>query len=147
MSRGAFASSKLNNSLISTPGPFTLYHPTQEILPIFDAATLYKKKNIDTVIIAGKDYGCGSSRDSAAKGPMLIGVKAIIAQSFERIHRSNLIGVGVLAIEVEEEIRLKGDEEVTKSLKKKKQKIIYVKILNCLNCDFLKFNLISFSLD
>lgn len=112
MSRGAFASSKLNNQIISSSGPFTIHHPTKQTLPIFDAAILYKKANIPTVIIAGKDYGCGSSRDSAAKGPMILGVKAIIAEGFERIHRANLIGVGVMAIEVKEKLELKGDEEV-----------------------------------
>ena len=113
MSRGAFASSKLCNQILTSPGPFTIHHPTKQTLPIFDAANFYKKTNTPTVIIAGKDYGCGSSRDSAAKGPMIIGVKAIIAEGFERIHRANLIGVGVMAIEVKEKLKVKGDEEVS----------------------------------
>lgn len=116
MSRGAFGSSKLCNQLLSSPGPFTIHHPTKQTLPIFEAACLYKKTNTPTVIIAGKDYGCGSSRDSAAKGPMILGVKAIIAEGFERIHRANLIGVGVMAIEVKERLDVKGEEEVSKTL-------------------------------
>merc|ERR1719420_2897150 len=77
-------------------GPKTLHFPTNDELSIFDAAMRYKEENVTAIILAGKEYGSGSSRDRAAKGPYLQGVRAVIAESFERIHRSNLVGMGVL---------------------------------------------------
>lgn len=99
MARGTFANIRLVNKLVKLPGPTTLYIPTGEELAIFDAATKYIEKNQPTIILAGKEYGSGSSRDWAAKGPLLLGVKAVIARSFERIHRSNLIGMGIIPLE------------------------------------------------
>jgi len=87
-------------------------------MPIYDAAMRYKRENVPLVVFAGKEYGTGSSRDWAAKGAILLGIRAVIAQSFERIHRSNLIGMGVIPLVFEEgaswqSIGLKGDEQVT----------------------------------
>ena len=82
-----------------TEGGFTKYLPTGEEMSIFDAAMKYKADGTSLIVIAGKEYGTGSSRDWAAKGTLLLGVKAVIAESFERIHRSNLIGMGVLPLE------------------------------------------------
>lgn len=100
MMRGTFANIRIRNEM--TPGKeggITEFIPTQEIMPIYDAAMRYQKQNSPLVIIAGKEYGTGSSRDWAAKGTNLLGVKAVIAESFERIHRSNLIGMGVLPLQ------------------------------------------------
>ncbi len=100
MMRGTFANIRLRNKLTpKTEGGVTLHFPSEEEMPIYDAAMLYKKENIPSIIIAGKEYGCGSSRDWAAKGPLLQGVHAVIAESFERIHRSNLVGMGILPLE------------------------------------------------
>ncbi|XP_056647027.1 cytoplasmic aconitate hydratase-like [Diorhabda carinulata] len=96
MSRGTFANIRLVNKFIAKAGPRTLYLPTNEEMDIFDAAQRYMKNEIPLIIITGKDYGSGSSRDWAAKGPYLLGVRAVIAESFERIHRSNLVGMGVI---------------------------------------------------
>lgn len=99
MMRGTFANVRLRNEMLSnTVGGFTRHIPSGEILSIYDAAMRYQEEETPLVIIAGKDYGIGSSRDWAAKGPRLLGVKAVIAESFERIHRSNLIGMGVLPL-------------------------------------------------
>lgn len=103
MARGTFANVRLINKLLDGKvGPNTLHIPTGEILSIFDAAAKYQAENIPTIIFGGKEYGTGSSRDWAAKGPFLQGVKVVIAQSFERIHRSNLIGMGILPLEFKE---------------------------------------------
>jgi len=100
MMRGTFANIRLRNLLLpGTEGGVTLHIPGGETLSIFDAAMKYKKESTPLVILAGKEYGTGSSRDWAAKGTMLLGVKAVIAESFERIHRSNLIGMGVLPLQ------------------------------------------------
>ena len=100
MMRGTFANIRLRNLLLpGTEGGITLHIPSGETLSIFDAAMTYKKASTPLVILAGKEYGTGSSRDWAAKGTMLLGVKAVIAESFERIHRSNLIGMGVLPLQ------------------------------------------------
>ncbi|MFZ5825987.1 MAG: aconitate hydratase AcnA [Bacillota bacterium] len=97
MMRGTFANIRLKNALADgKEGGYTKYLPTGEIMSIYDAAMKYQADGTPTVVLAGKDYGMGSSRDWAAKGPMLQGVKAVIAESYERIHRSNLIGMGVL---------------------------------------------------
>ena len=98
--RGTFANIRLRNLLLpGTEGGITLHIPSGEQLSIFDAAQKYKAADTPLVILAGKEYGTGSSRDWAAKGTMLLGVKAVIAESFERIHRSNLIGMGVLPLQ------------------------------------------------
>ena len=100
MTRGTFANIRLKNLMVpGVEGGFTLHMPDGEKMSIFDAAMKYIQEGIPTVIIAGKDYGSGSSRDWAAKGTKLLGVKAVIAESFERIHRSNLVGMGVLPLQ------------------------------------------------
>ncbi|MCL5253363.1 MAG: aconitate hydratase AcnA [Candidatus Thermoplasmatota archaeon] len=103
MTRGTFANKRIKNLLLpGTEGGFTLHFPDRRKMTIFDAAMEYSKESVPLVVIAGNEYGSGSSRDWAAKGPMLLGVKAVIAKSFERIHRSNLIGMGVLPLQFEE---------------------------------------------
>jgi aconitate hydratase len=103
MMRGTFANIRLRNLLLpGTEGGVTLHIPSGEQMSIFDASVRYKAANTALVILAGKEYGTGSSRDWAAKGTMLLGVKAVIAESFERIHRSNLIGMGVLPLQYKE---------------------------------------------
>jgi len=100
MVRGTFANIRLKNLLApGTEGGVTIYFPTREQMSIFDAAERYKADGTPLVVLAGKEYGTGSSRDWAAKGALLLGVKAVIAESFERIHRSNLIGMGVLPLQ------------------------------------------------
>ncbi|KAH8489483.1 hypothetical protein H0E87_024924, partial [Populus deltoides] len=99
MARGTFANIRLVNKLLNGEvGPKTVHIPTGEKLYVFDAAMRYKSAGYDTIVLAGAEYGSGSSRDWAAKGPMLLGVKAVIAKSFERIHRSNLVGMGVIPL-------------------------------------------------
>ena len=100
MKRGTFANIRIANKIVpETTGGFTKHIPSNKEMAVYDAAELYKKTNDNLVIFAGKNYGCGSSRDWAAKGTKLLGVKAVIAESFERIHRSNLVGMGVLPLE------------------------------------------------
>ncbi len=119
MQRGTFANIRLRNALADgKEGGYTKYLPTGEIMPIWDAAVKYMEAGTPLVVLAGKDYGMGSSRDWAAKGVMLQGVKAVIAESFERIHRSNLIGMGVLPLQFQEgqnaaSLGLDGTEEIT----------------------------------
>ena len=98
--RGTFANIRIKNQILdNVEGGYTKSFLSNKQMSIYDAAQEYIKSNIDTVIIAGKEYGTGSSRDWAAKGTRLLGVRAVIAESFERIHRSNLIGMGVLPLE------------------------------------------------
>ncbi|KTD41257.1 aconitate hydratase AcnA [Legionella parisiensis] len=119
MMRGTFANIRIRNEM--TPGQeggITRYIPSGEVMPIYDAAMLYQKNHHDLVVIAGKEYGTGSSRDWAAKGTNLLGVKAVLTESFERIHRSNLIGMGVLPLQfcdgmTRKTLNLKGDERVS----------------------------------
>ena len=100
MMRGTFANIRLRNQLApGTEGGWTVYHPDKRQMTVFAAAEKYRDEHVPLVVIAGKEYGSGSSRDWAAKGPMLLGVKAVIAESFERIHRSNLIGMGLLPLQ------------------------------------------------
>jgi aconitate hydratase len=100
MMRGTFANIRLKNQLIpGVEGNWTLHFPSNEKMSIYDAATRYQKENRPLILIAGKEYGTGSSRDWAAKGPRLLGVRIVIAESFERIHRSNLIGMGILPLQ------------------------------------------------
>ncbi|WP_394325540.1 hypothetical protein [Methanosarcina barkeri] len=110
MMRGTFGNIRLRNRLVEKEGGWTVYHSREEDfpeepckgIPIYDAAMLYAENNIPLIVIAGKEYGTGSSRDWAAKGTFLLGVKAVIAESFERIHRSNLVGMGVLPLQFKE---------------------------------------------
>ena len=99
MARGTFANTRLINKLAPKVGPQTTYIPTGEVMDVFDAAEKYNKEGHPLIILAGAEYGSGSSRDWAAKGPYLQGIKAVIAQSFERIHRSNLAGMGIIPLE------------------------------------------------
>ena len=100
MMRGTFANIRLRNRLVpNTEGGWTCHQPSGEQMSIFDAANRYREEGASLIILAGKEYGTGSSRDWAAKGTNLLGVKAVIAKSFERIHRSNLIGMGVLPLQ------------------------------------------------
>jgi aconitate hydratase len=100
MMRGTFANIRLRNLLVpGIEGGVTQHIPSAEVMSIYDAAMRYQQEGTPLVIIAGKEYGTGSSRDWAAKGTLLLGVKAVIAESFERIHRSNLIGMGVLPLQ------------------------------------------------
>ncbi len=99
MARGTFANIRLKNLMVAPKeGNWTKYQPSGEVMSIFDAAMKYQSEGVGSIVLAGKEYGTGSSRDWAAKGPMLQGVKAVIAESFERIHRSNLVGMGVLPL-------------------------------------------------
>ncbi len=100
MVRGTFANVRIRNKMVpGVEGGFTLHVPSGETLSIYDAAMRYEKEGVPTIVIAGKEYGSGSSRDWAAKGPKLLGVRAVIAESYERIHRSNLIGMGILPLQ------------------------------------------------
>jgi aconitate hydratase len=100
MMRGTFANIRIRNRMLdNVEGGLTRYAPTGETMPIYDAAMHYKQDGRPLVILAGKEYGTGSSRDWAAKGTVLLGVRAVIAESFERIHRSNLVGMGVLPLQ------------------------------------------------
>ncbi|RAL21899.1 aconitate hydratase AcnA [Thermoflavimicrobium daqui] len=103
MTRGTFANIRIRNQMVpGSEGGVTKHIPTGQVLSIYDAAMEYKKENTPLVVLAGKEYGTGSSRDWAAKGTNLLGVKAVIAESFERIHRSNLVGMGVLPLQFTE---------------------------------------------
>ncbi len=116
MTRGTFANIRIKNLMVpDTEGGVTIHVPTGEQMSIYEASLRYKKENTQLVVIGGKEYGTGSSRDWAAKGTRLLGVKAVIVESFERIHRSNLIGMGVLPLQFKngegrESLGLKGDE-------------------------------------
>ncbi len=100
MMRGTFANIRIRNEMApGTEGGFTTLYPEKKVMPIYDAVVEYKKRGTDLVVIGGKEYGTGSSRDWAAKGTKLLGVKTVIAESFERIHRSNLIGMGILPLQ------------------------------------------------
>jgi aconitate hydratase len=115
MVRGTFANVRLRNKLVATEGGFTRFLPTGEEMSIFDASEKYREAGTPLVILAGKEYGSGSSRDWAAKGPALLGVRAVIAESYERIHRSNLVGMGILPLqfpagENADSLKLTGEE-------------------------------------
>ncbi|XP_006629138.1 iron-responsive element-binding protein 2 [Lepisosteus oculatus] len=99
MTRGTFASIKLQNRFIGKTGPKTLHIPSEQILDVFDAAEKYQREGIPVIILAGKKYGSGSSRDWAAKGPYLLGVKAVIAESFEQMHKNHLVGIGIAPLQ------------------------------------------------
>ena len=102
MARGTFANVRIVNKMVDKVGPITKHVPSGEILPIYEAAEKYMNDGKQLVVIAGKEYGSGSSRDWAAKGPKLQGIKAVIAQSYERIHRSNLLGMGILPLQFQD---------------------------------------------
>ena len=108
MMRGTFANIRIRNEMApGTEGGFTKIYPEGKVLPVYDAVVEYKNRGIDLVVIGGKEYGTGSSRDWAAKGTKLLGVKAVIAESFERIHRSNLIGMGILPLQFKDNVNRK----------------------------------------
>ncbi len=119
MMRGTFANIRIKNEMApGTEGGFTKLYPEEKVMPIYDAVVEYKKRGVDLVVIGGKEYGTGSSRDWAAKGTKLLGIKAVIAESFERIHRSNLIGMGILPLQFIESMNrqnlsLKGSELIS----------------------------------
>jgi len=101
--RGTFANERIKNKLVAPKeGGYTLHFPQKDEMFVYDAAMRYKKQNIALVILTGDDYGMGSSRDWAAKGTQLLGAKAVIATSYERIHRNNLVGMGILPLEFKE---------------------------------------------
>uniref|UniRef100_A0AAX7VVB3 Iron-responsive element-binding protein 2 n=1 Tax=Astatotilapia calliptera TaxID=8154 RepID=A0AAX7VVB3_ASTCA len=99
MTRGTFASIKLQNRFIGKPGPKTLHIPSGQTLDVFEAADRYQRDGIPLIILAGKDYGSGNSRDWVAKGPYLLGVRAVIAESFEKLHRNQLVGMGIMPLQ------------------------------------------------
>jgi aconitate hydratase len=119
MMRGTFANIRIRNEMTpGVEGGVTRHMPDLEQMSIFDAAMKYRQERVPLVIIAGKEYGTGSSRDWAAKGPRLLGVKAVVAESFERIHRSNLIGMGVLPLQFidgvdRNSLNISGEERIT----------------------------------
>jgi aconitate hydratase len=118
MVRGTFANIRLRNQLVEKAGGYTRHFPDGEETTIYDAAMAYASENVPLVVLAGKEYGSGSSRDWAAKGTVLLGVRAVIAESFERIHRSNLIGMGVVPLQFAdgdnaESLGLTGTEQIT----------------------------------
>jgi aconitate hydratase len=119
MMRGTFANIRIKNQMVpGVEGGVTVHYPSKERMPIYNAAMRYKAENVPLVVFAGKEYGTGSSRDWAAKGAALLGLRAVVTQSFERIHRSNLIGMGVIPLCFEEgtswqSLGLKGNEQVT----------------------------------
>ena len=137
MMRGTFANIRIKNQMLDgMEGGRTRYHPTGEIMPIYDAAMHYAKTKTPLVVLAGKEYGTGSSRDWAAKGTRLLGIKAVIAESFERIHRSNLIGMGVLPLQFPKgqswkSLELTGEETIhithLKTLKPRAEVQVHVK--------------------
>jgi len=103
MMRGTFANIRLRNELApGTEGPWTAHLPSGERMTIFDASVRYRGEDVPLAVLAGKEYGSGSSRDWAAKGPSLLGVRFVIAESYERIHRSNLVGMGILPLQYRE---------------------------------------------
>ena len=116
MMRGTFANVRIRNKMADgKEGGLTKLLPEGKIMPIFDACQVYAERKTPLIIFAGKDYGMGSSRDWAAKGSALLGVRAVVAKSFERIHRSNLIGMGILPLEFmqnedHESLKLTGEE-------------------------------------
>ena len=119
MMRGTFANIRIRNEMApGTEGGFTTLYPEGKVMPVYDAVEEYKKRGTDLIVIGGKEYGTGSSRDWAAKGTKLLGIKAVIAESFERIHRSNLIGMGILPLQFTNNINrknldLKGSELIS----------------------------------
>ncbi|QHJ11187.1 Aconitate hydratase A [Paraglaciecola mesophila] len=134
MMRGTFANVRLKNQLApGTEGGWTRFQPSAEQMSVFDAAMKYQEQGTPSIVIAGKEYGTGSSRDWAAKGPLLLGVKAVIAESYERIHRSNLIGMGILPLQFKpgddaQTLKLDGTEQYSISAIEKGQKEVCVSV-------------------
>ena len=113
MVRGTFANIRIKNRMVNKEGGYSISYPDGKINEVFEVAEKYRLNSTDLVVVAGKEYGTGSSRDWAAKGTKLLGVKAVIAESFERIHRSNLVGMGILPLEIvdkQNNLKLLGDE-------------------------------------
>ena len=119
MMRGTFANIRIKNQILrGVEGGLTVHFPSRQRMPIYDAAIRYKSERVPLIVMAGKEYGTGSSRDWAAKGAVLLGIRAVIAQSFERIHRANLVGMGVMPLVFEEgtswqTLGIRGDEKIT----------------------------------
>jgi aconitate hydratase len=119
MMRGTFANIRIRNEMApGTEGGFTKLYPEEKVMPVFEAVEEYKKRKTDLIVIGGKEYGTGSSRDWAAKGTKLLGVKSVFAESFERIHRSNLIGMGILPLQFvdgidRKKLKITGSEIIT----------------------------------
>ncbi|KAK3526432.1 hypothetical protein QTP70_025464 [Hemibagrus guttatus] len=121
MTRGTFASIKLLNLLVGKPGPKTVHVPTGQTLDVFEAAERYQRDGVPLIILAGKDYGSGSSRDWTAKGPYLLGVRAVIAESFEKMHKNHLVGMGIAPLQflpgqTAESLGLCGKEKISISI-------------------------------
>ena len=118
MTRGTFANIRIRNEMaLDKEGGFTKLYPEGKLMSVYEAVVEYKKRNTDLIVFAGKEYGTGSSRDWAAKGTKLLGIKVVIAESFERIHRSNLVGMGILPLQFinginRQSLSLKGSELV-----------------------------------
>jgi aconitate hydratase len=117
MIRGTFANVRIKNRMVDKEGGFTKVYPDGKETTIFEASQTYEKTGTPLVVFAGKEYGSGSSRDWAAKGTRLLGVRAVVAESFERIHRSNLVGMGVLPLQLPDGVKvdslgLTGEEEI-----------------------------------
>lgn len=121
MSRGTFANIRIVNKFMANPGPKTIHFPSNEEMDIFDCAMRYRDENVPLIILAGAEYGSGSSRDWAAKGPFLLGIRAVIAESYERIHRSNLIGMGIIPFQY-----LNGENATTLGLTGKEEFTIHL---------------------
>ncbi|HEY4471554.1 MAG TPA: aconitate hydratase, partial [Stellaceae bacterium] len=141
MTRGTFANIRIRNEMVpGVEGGMTKLMPDGTVMPIYDAAMEYKKRGVPLVVFGGKEYGTGSSRDWAAKGTLLLGVKAVIVESFERIHRSNLVGMGVLPLQFKEgttrqTLKLNGDEVlditgVAEGLRPRKELILRIRDTN-----------------
>ena len=141
MTRGTFANVRIKNLMVpGVEGGFTRWQPDDDQMTIYDAAMRYQKEGVPLVVIAGHEYGTGSSRDWAAKGTNLLGVRAVVARSFERIHRSNLVGMGVLPLQFAEgssaeSLRLDGSETydvegITKGLSPRQQTMLTVRRSN-----------------
>lgn len=139
MARGTFANTRIINKMMNGKvGPQTVHVPSQEVVPFFDASEMYKKDGHQTIILAGNEYGSGSSRDWAAKGPYLLGVKLVIAQSYERIHRSNLVGMGILPCQFldnqsADSLGLNGSEQYSLGLNKGDIKVNQLLTVNVSN--------------
>ncbi|KAL9645914.1 hypothetical protein ABK040_001023 [Willaertia magna] len=133
MVRGTFANVRLFNKMIGKPGPLSLHVPSNEVMSVFDASQKYKENNNELIVIGGEQYGTGSSRDWAAKGPYLLGVKCVIATSFERIHRSNLAGMGIIPLQFKEgdsadSLGLSGKEQFTIEVPSEMKPFMEVKV-------------------
>ncbi len=144
MARGTFANIRIVNKLVDTTGPKTLHIPSGEEMFVYDCAERYANEGISTIAIVGKEYGSGSSRDWAAKGPYLLGIRAVIAESYERIHRSNLVGMGIAPLQFlpgqnAESLGLTGQETYTISISENCEPGQHIEVIVSTG---LKFNVI-----